>query len=229
MSRKVIFGIFAHPDDEAFGPAGTMLREVRGGAELHLITLTAGEAGANPDGHEDLAQVRLDEWRDSGRRIGATSMHHLGFADGKLGNNEMIEASEKIERVVREVLDRPGSVEVEIISMDTNGISGHIDHIVASRAAHYVFYGLKREGLPLSRLRLVCIPRQQTGDQPDLGFVFMEPGRLEPEIDEVVDNRETVDEVYEIMRTHHTQRSDCEAHISRLGERVAIDHFIVKT
>lgn len=44
--RKILLGIFAHPDDEALGPVGTLLREVRDGAELHLITLTAGQAGA---------------------------------------------------------------------------------------------------------------------------------------------------------------------------------------
>ena len=36
--KKIIFGIFAHPDDEAFGPSGTLLLETRSGTELHLIT-----------------------------------------------------------------------------------------------------------------------------------------------------------------------------------------------
>ena len=43
--KRVIFGIFAHPDDEAFGPSGTLLMETKAGTELHLITLTLGEAG----------------------------------------------------------------------------------------------------------------------------------------------------------------------------------------
>jgi hypothetical protein len=56
----------------------------------------------------------------------------------------------------------------------------------------------------------------------------MEPGRLPEEINETVDNRNHLDEVLAIMRCHCTQRNDCEAHIDHLGERVAIDHFIVK-
>ena len=76
--KKVIFGIFAHPDDEAFGPAGTLIQEVQNGSELHLITITAGEAGSNPDNYDDLGQIRLEEWRRSGELIGATTMTHLG-------------------------------------------------------------------------------------------------------------------------------------------------------
>ncbi|MFZ2494806.1 MAG: PIG-L family deacetylase [Candidatus Saccharimonadales bacterium] len=62
--KKVIFGIFAHPDDEAFGPAGTLIQEVQNGSEVHLITLTAGQAGSNPDNHEDPGAIRLKEWKN---------------------------------------------------------------------------------------------------------------------------------------------------------------------
>ena len=227
--QKILLGIFAHPDDEAFGPAGTLLREVRDGAELHLITLTAGQAGENPDSHNDLASVRLKEWHEAGKKIGATGMHHLGFVDGELGNDAMIRATQQIAQIVRDMVAAHKSVtEVDLMTMDTNGISGHIDHIVASRAAHYVFYLLKQEGLPMRRLKLVCIPRVHTGDEPNLDFVFMEPGRRADEIDQVVDNQDLVGEVYDIMRTHHTQRGDCEQHIRQLGDDVAIDYFIIK-
>ena len=63
--KKVIFGIFAHPDDESFGPSGTLLKLRRSGYDLHLIVLTDGEAGVNPDGIENLGEVRLQEWRRS--------------------------------------------------------------------------------------------------------------------------------------------------------------------
>ncbi len=229
MTKRVIVGVFAHPDDEAFGPAGTLLRETKAGTELHLITLTAGENGTNPDELTNLREVRLEEWRAAGTLLGATGMYHLGYTDGTLDNMTFLKAVVEIERIAREVIAaHEGECEVELMSMDTNGISGHIDHIVASRAAHFVFYRLKEEGLPLSRLRLVCIPREHTGDRPSLAFVFMEPGRWPEEIDETIDNREYLDEIYAIMRAHHTQRGDGDWHISQLGERVAIDYFIVK-
>lgn len=227
--KKILFGIFAHPDDEAFGPAGTLLGETKNGTDLHLVSLTAGENGMNPDNHKDLAAVRLEEWRHAGALLGATRLHHLGYTDGMLGNIAFLEIVERIEALVRDVLaHKDAQAEVEFMSMDTNGVTGHIDHIVASRAAHYVFYKLKQAGLPLTRLRLSCIPRAQTGDDPNLDFVFMEPGRTSEEIDEVVHTQAYLDEIYAVMRAHHTQRHDGETHIRTLGQEIATNYFIVK-
>ncbi len=227
--KKIIFGIFAHPDDEAFGPAGTLLSEVKHGAELHLICFTAGQNGLNPDNIPNLHKVRLKEWDESARRLGAFSKHHLGYVDGKIGNFVMLKAVDQIKKIMREVVNsHVVPVEVEVITMDTNGITGHIDHIAVSRAAHHVFYDLKAEGMPLKRLRVHCLPRAYTGDEPNTDFVFMEPGRLPGEIDEVVDNSQYCKEVIEVMKVHHTQRQDCKTHLDQLGDKVAIDHFIVK-
>lgn len=227
--KKIIFGIFAHPDDEAFGPSGTLLLETRSGSELHLITLTAGENGMNPDKHDNLGEVRLKEWHAAGKLIGATSMHHLGFVDGTLSNQSFLIIVKKIEELVRDIIaNNHEAIEIEFMTSDLNGVSGHIDHIVAARAACFVFYKLKKEGFPLTRVRLSCLS-EEVVTTPNIDFVFMESGRSIDEINEVVDARHLIDEVYMIMRTHHTQRSDCESHINRLGEDAAINYFIVKT
>ncbi len=54
---KHLFAVFAHPDDEAFGPSGTLLAETDAGTVLHLVLLTSGEHGINP-GHDNLASVQ---------------------------------------------------------------------------------------------------------------------------------------------------------------------------
>lgn len=226
--KKIIFGIFAHPDDEAFGPSGTLLLETRAGSELHLITLTDGGAGTNPDNLADLGTVRLEEWHRAGELMGAASMHHLGYQDGKLNNDDMLAASEQIINLVRLVLGETSEdVEVEFMTSDLNGISGHIDHIVAARAACFVFYTLKAAGLPLTRIRLACIPYD---DFPavNTNWLFMEPGRRPEEIDEVSDARSVREEIIAIMRTHHTQRGDGEMHIKQRGDRLGMNYFIVK-
>ncbi|MEP6710509.1 MAG: PIG-L family deacetylase [Candidatus Saccharibacteria bacterium] len=227
--KKIIFGIFAHPDDEAFGPSGTLLLETRAGTELHLISLTAGENGTNPDNLPDLGATRLEEWHAAGKLIGATELHYLGFVDGTLSNMAFLEAVKRIEKIVRDVIEtQTEDIEVEFMSMDLNGLTGHIDHIVAARAACFVFYKLKRQGLPLTRIRLACLAKEVVSE-PNLDFVFMEPGRTADEISETIDARSVVDEVYAIMRTHHTQRGDGESHITNHGKNVAINNFIVKT
>ena len=225
--KKIIFGIFAHPDDEAIGPAGTLLLEAKSGAEIHLITLTAGESGMNPDNHADLGAVRLEEWHRAGSLIGAKTMDHLGYEDGKLGNQSMLEIAAKIEVLVRPVLaDEPEDTEVEFMAFDLSGLTGHIDHIVASRAACLAFYRLRDNEPRLKQIRLFCLPNETYPDH-DVSWVYMEPGRNKSEIGVTVDARELRDEIIGIIRTHHTQRSDGESHIERSGDSLGLDHFIV--
>lgn len=226
--KKIIFGIFAHPDDEAIGPAGTLLLETKAGSELHLITLTAGESGMNPDNHADLGSVRLEEWHRAGSLIGATHMHHLGYQDGNLSNKSLLSVAESIEELVRNTLEQADDdVTVEFMAFDLNGLTGHIDHIVASRAACLVFYRMKPYEPRLERVRLFCLPHE-THPDPDTNWVYMEPGRAKSEIGVTVDARELRDEIVGIVRTHHTQRSDGERHIENSGDTLGLEHFVVK-
>ena len=227
--KKIIFGIFAHPDDEAFGISGALLAETKASNDLHLITYTLGDAGTNPDNAPNLGAVREQEWRTSGRLIGAKTMTWLGYKDGQLDNLTMIEAQEKILSQIRETIqDEPHDIELEIISMDTNGISGHIDHIVAGRSANYVFYKLKETEPRTTRLRLATIPVAML-PTPNTHWLYMDAGRDESEIGEIVDAREYRDEIITIMRAHHSQRGDGESHIKNRGDSLGLCHFIVKT
>lgn len=226
--KKIIFGIFAHPDDEAFGPSGTLLLETRAGTDLHLITLTIGDAGTNPDNHPDLGAVRLQEWRAAGKLIGAKSMHFLGYKDGALNNQTMIEAGQKIVELVTDILKTsdPEAV-IEFMTIDTNGISGHIDHIVAARAACWAFYRLKANDKRFLRIRLACIPHELL-PTANTHWLYMEPGRLPEEIGEIIDARECHDDIVAIMRAHHTQRGDGESHIAQRGTSLGLNYFMTR-
>lgn len=225
--KKIIFGIFAHPDDEAFGPSGTLMKEVDGGADVHLITLTTGQAGMNPDNHADLGSVREQEWRNAGSLIGATSLHALRFEDGHLDNIAMQSACEQIDELITQTLVHYSEpFEVELMSIDDNGITGHIDHIVASRTASWLFYRRKAVDSRFTRLRLACVPIEQL-PTVNTDWLYMAPGRTTEEIGEVVDARDYRDRIIAVMRAHHTQRSDAEAGLARLGDNLGLNHFIV--
>lgn len=226
--KKLLFAIFAHPDDEAFGPSGTLVLEAKSGTEIHLVTLTNGAAGINSEDHIELGSVRLAEWHAAAELIGAIGTHHLGYDDGCLCNQTMIEAQERILALVRGIADATDDYEIEFMTIDDNGITGHIDHTVASRAATYAYYTLKDEGLPLSRIRYACVSRNMFPTY-NTNWIYMPAGRAPQEIDETVDAREVLDTVRDIMRCHHTQRQDAEAHLIALGDGVAINHFIVRS
>lgn len=228
--KKVLFAIFAHPDDEGFGPAGTLIKEAEAGTDVHLVTLTAGQEGANPDNHPNLAEVRLQEWRASGELIGATSMTHLGYEDGALSNTSLIEITEKLEQLVRQRIDDTID-EVEFMSFELGGISGHIDHIVAARAVCAVFYRMKPYDERFTRVRLFCLPESEL-PSPDVSWLFMDKGHPESEY-ECVDVSDLTDRRIGIIKAHHTQREDGEKHIERCHRAVSqgrcCDCFIVRT
>lgn len=223
--KKVIFGIFAHPDDEAFGPSGTLLMEKTAGNDVHLICATAGESGMNPDNLDNLAEVRLTEWQTAGNLIGADSMHHLGYTDGTLQNNHYHEIAAKIDAIVRQTISGRDGIEIEFMTTDLNGITGHIDHICIARVAAYVYCNLKEDDPRVTRLRLACITREQA-PTANCDWLYMESGHPLHEIDETIDAREHLGTIIRIMRAHHTQREDCETHLKKMGDRVAINHFL---
>jgi LmbE family N-acetylglucosaminyl deacetylase len=226
--KKNIFGIFAHPDDEAFGPAGTLLSETRSGTELHLMTLTNGDAGTNPDNLENLGEERLNEWREAAKLLGAKSTRFLGYRDGELNNKDMIEVQQHIMAIISSILaSLPIDAEVEFMTLDLNGYTGHIDHIITARAACFAFFKLKQTDARLTRIRFACLPEQQYPvDNTD--WVYMEAGRTPNEIDETIDARSLRSDILEIMEAHHTQRADCEAAIKSQGANLGLNHFIVK-
>lgn len=227
--KKLIFGIFAHPDDEAFGPSGALLKETKDGNDLYLITFTNGAAGMNPDNVPDLGKTRTDEWRTCGRLFGAKSMHPLGYEDGHLNNEVMIEAAEKITNIVTAVLeDAQDDIAVEFMSMDLNGVTGHIDHIVASRTTCLVFYRMKALDSRVTKLWLACYP-VSAFPKHNTDWIYMEAGRSPSEIDEVVDGRMYREELINIVKTHHSQRNDGENYLKWQGDNLGLCSFIVKT
>ncbi|MDN5275273.1 MAG: LmbE family protein [Candidatus Saccharibacteria bacterium] len=227
--KKIIFGIFAHPDDEAFGPCGTLLQEIRNGTDVHLITLTAGENGANPDNHLDLGGVRLEEWHAAGNLLGAKSMHFLGYKDGQLNNLAMIEATGRIATLVTHTLaSLPQDIEIEFMGLDLNGYTGHIDHIVATRAACHAFYTFKKNDSRFSRIRLACMPREIV-PTTNIDWIYMEPGRTSQEINETVDARTLAGDIRTIMQAHASQRADYETAIKNQGANLGLNYFIVKS
>lgn len=226
--KKIIIGVFAHPDDEAFGVSPTLIKEVAEGASVHLVTLTAGENGTNCDNQDDLGEMRLKEWRRGGELIGASSMHHLGYTDGALCNTCIHPIVGQLHEIIVPLIDNSSSEPVEVMSFEFGGISGHIDHIVAARAAALTFYQLK-ERYPerMHRLRLRCLPETEVPVH-NIDWLYMEAGKKPTDIDETINAREFHDTILKVIRAHHSQRSDGENHIARYGNDLGINHFIVK-
>ena len=213
--KQVFIGIFAHPDDESFGPSGTLVLKTAEGADVHLICATGGESGMNPDNHDDLGEVRIQEWLAAGTLLGAKSQHHLGYHDGTLSNNQFREIAAKAEMIITAILaEYPDETEVTIVTMDQNGISGHIDHITISFVASFVFVNMRDAESRLKNVWYFCVS-DKILPAANTGFVFMSKGKTDAQIDIRNDITSVFEQKKQIMRAHVSQRGDAEMLIAR--------------
>jgi mycothiol S-conjugate amidase len=123
--------IFAHPDDETFGVAGTIRRATNAGHPVAVVCATRGEAGEIADPSlatkATLGAVREGELRHAMASVGVADVRFLDYIDGRLPEANPAEAVTKIVRHLREF--RPDVV----VTFAANGGYGHVDHIAIHR------------------------------------------------------------------------------------------------
>lgn len=136
MGRRILL-LLAHPDDETFGPGGTVARYAGEGADVYLATATKGQAGMVGDppvtDREHLGEVRAAELLCAAGILGIRKVIFLGFMDGQLAGTPRDEIVEKAVEQVRWI--RPHV----LIGFGPEGISRHPDHIVMSQVALEAF------------------------------------------------------------------------------------------
>lgn len=141
---------FGHPDDESFGPAGTLARYANEGVAVHYVCATRGESGhADPEllaGYDSVAGLRTGELLCAAGHLGLSSVHFLGYRDSGMENaadNEnpasllqapLEEVVAKIVRLVRHI--RPQVV----LTHDPSGGYFHPDHIKVHQATVAAFH-----------------------------------------------------------------------------------------
>lgn len=150
-ARRVLLGIFAHPDDESFGPGGTLARYAAEGADVHVIIATDGiagsvEAGTEVKSREELVRIRADELTLAAVTLGVRSIWSLPYEDsgmrGTLENqNPLCLIQQPIEALTREVLGHMQRLQPDVvITHDPYGGYGHPDHIRVCEAVTAAFY-----------------------------------------------------------------------------------------
>jgi LmbE family N-acetylglucosaminyl deacetylase len=225
--KQVYIGIFAHPDDESFGPSGTLALKIKDGGDVHLICATAGQNGSNPDDHENLGDIRNEEWLAAGKLLGAKTQHQLWYLDGELNNHYFRQIADDCSALIESIVQEYGpKTEFTFVTMDKNGISGHIDHIVMSLVSNFVFVRMRKSDARLKALHFFCV-NDILIPKTDTSFVFMPKGRGAKEIDITVDISEVFELKKQIMRAHVSQRADAEWLIERAESAHTLEeHFI---
>jgi len=204
--------IFAHPDDESFGPGGTIAKLAQTG-EVHLLCVTDGN---DPTREEHLTQTRHQELQAAAQALGVSRLQMLGYADGSLNNQVYHEVAEQI-------LAEVEAFQPEVlITFEPGGVSGHLDHIALAYITRYVF---EQSNIP-QQLWYYCISDQMRLTIEDY-FIFFPPGYDRSEVDLIVDTNEVWPQQLQAIRAHHSQLKDGENMETRLARLPHEELFLV--
>jgi len=223
MKRRMLF-LLAHPDDETFGPGGTIAKYASDGVEVYLATATKGQAGMVGDppvtDREHLGEVRAAELLCAAGILGIRKVAFLGFEDGQLVHTPLERIVEKAVEQIRWV--RPHV----IVGFGPEGVSRHPDHMVMSRVALEAFEAAAdptrfarqlSDGIdPWSPFKLY-----QFEIAKEILALWNVPlsGVPGANITTTVDTSAFVDRKVEAFRCHRTQSKDSQRILSREGYR----------
>jgi len=148
--KRTLLAVFAHPDDESFGPGGTLARYAAEGVTVHLICATNGEAGIVDSAllaeHSNAAELRIAELRCAASQLGLSGVHLLGYRDSGMAGSpdndhpdclaqaDPAQVAARVTGYVRQL--RPQVV----LAFDPTGGYHHPDHIAMHRAAVAAFH-----------------------------------------------------------------------------------------
>ncbi|HWV22719.1 MAG TPA: PIG-L family deacetylase [Thermomicrobiales bacterium] len=225
--------VLAHPDDESFGNAGTMLLAHDAGMTTGLVCATRGEAGEIRDPaiatRTSLAAVREQELRRAMRLAHVDTLRMLGFSDsgmaGTLQNENprslvQIPIDEVVSHVVGYIRElRPRAV----IGFGPDGIYGHPDHIRIGEVLDQAVIEAAQDGQPglgtpwrVDAHYHVTMPRERillstrNPESPFYGMseeVLAQYGTPIDQITHWVDVRSKAAPKHEILMQHLTQIS----------------------
>jgi LmbE family N-acetylglucosaminyl deacetylase len=127
---KRLLCVFAHPDDECYGPGGTIARAVLEGAEVFVTTFTAGEAGtigvSKTLPREVLAQRRRRELAAACEALGVAGHRILGAPDRGVAG---VDADWAVREIIADIRRHRPQV---VLTFHHRGVSGHPDHVAVA-------------------------------------------------------------------------------------------------
>jgi LmbE family N-acetylglucosaminyl deacetylase len=128
--KLALLAVFAHPEDESFGPAGTLAKYASEGVEVSLVTATRGSTQLIAGDGNRAERDRLCSCRTSGIRRGC----FFDFRPGQLNLLDPLAIEDQLVRLIREIQPQV------IITFGPHGWAGDNDHQVVHRVATAAFH-----------------------------------------------------------------------------------------
>jgi len=214
-----ILAVFAHPDDDVFGPSGMIMTLCQKGNQVFEIFITNGDAGTNQKTgkkEKDLGEKRKKEAQKSAFFMGVKEVFFLGFADGFLSNNLYHDVSEKIKKIA-------GKINPSVfLTYEPRGLSGHVDHFFTSMVVSFVALKLKK------KVFYYCLSKKQREFIKDY-FIFFPEGYDESEIDLKLNIEKYREKKEKLIKIHQTQVKDGKRVLENIKkQRPLIENFLIR-
>jgi mycothiol S-conjugate amidase len=147
--QRTLLAVFAHPDDESFGPGGTLAKYAREGAAVWLVCATDGAAGTVdaallPDGLT-IAALRQSELECAAKELRLQGVECLGYRDSGMAGTPanvhpeslyMAPMQTVVAHIVRAIRQHRPQV---VLCDNESGGYGHPDHIKLHQATVQAF------------------------------------------------------------------------------------------
>lgn len=219
MPKPSLVAIFAHPDDEAFGPGGTLAIYAQT-HDVYLICVTKGQAGRNntADQERPIQEIREEELQNSAKILGIKRIYFLDYEDGTLSNNQYHAIANDIIALLDEI--KPET----LMTFEMRGVSGHLDHIAVSMIVHFVFHKIDYA----KTLMLYCEKEEVIKNFRNY-FVYVPHGYDTNQIDKIIDITHVWDTKVKAMYEHKSQIKDVNTILYGLKEQVKEECFLIHT
>jgi LmbE family N-acetylglucosaminyl deacetylase len=149
MTERALLAVLAHPDDESFGPGGTLALYAERGVQVHLLCATHGEVGTvAPEflqGYASIGDLRQAELECAAGHLGLAGVHFLGYRDSGMpgspdNHHPRALAAAPIEAVAGAIAEWIRQIRPQVVlTFDPIGGYRHPDHIACHRATVRAF------------------------------------------------------------------------------------------
>lgn len=163
MERHILV-VFPHPDDEAFGAAGTIALHAKAGTPITYLCGTLGEMGRNMGkpffaNRETLPSLREEELQEACEIMGIGDLRKMGLRDKTIEFEDREEIAKRINEVILEV-------QPSIVITHYPGHGVHPDHDAMGAAAVRAVEMLPKEQRPVLYCQAITRNRIEALGEP---------------------------------------------------------------
>lgn len=218
MRNRTLACVWAHPDDDAYGAAGSVaLHADDPDFRFILVHATSGEQGDIREGfpatRQTLGSIRRAEDVAAWRALGRVPDRHewLGLPDGGVADVPFDEVVAAVARILEE--EDPAVV----VTFGPDGIFGHPDHVAIGQATDEAFARLRPQStFGFQRLAHGAVPQtvfeRWNRQRAQLGLASFDPTRMyhmrgvpDDQIRITVDCRDVTGRIVAGLREHKSQ------------------------